>query len=88
MIFMCFWPLFPEHAWSRVACAGVPLLSTVVIGLVGSGVIQDEAMVAAASVRPHPPSPGLQKPVHEAAASLRVRICIPHVTYSRRLTIR
>lgn len=45
--------MFPEHAYSRVACAGVPLLLTLVIALVGSGVIRDDAIVAAASMRVH-----------------------------------
>ncbi len=51
LVYASFWPLFPEHAYSRVACAGVPLLSTLAVAAVGVGLIHDKALVAAAAVR-------------------------------------
>lgn len=49
-VYMACWPLFPEHPYSRVACAVVPLLSTAVVGAVGAGVVHEPALIAAASV--------------------------------------
>lgn len=48
-VYMACWPLFPEHPYSRVACAVVPLLSTAVVGAVGAGVVHEPALIAAAS---------------------------------------
>ena len=51
MFYMAFWPLFPDSPYSAAACATVPLLSTLAIGAVGTGIVHQPALVAAASVR-------------------------------------
>lgn len=51
MVYMAFWPLFPDHPWAPAACAAVPLLSTLAISAVGAGIVSEPALVAAASVR-------------------------------------
>ena len=50
MVYMAFWPLFPDSPYSAAACATVPLLSTLAITAVGAGIVREPALVAAASV--------------------------------------
>jgi hypothetical protein len=51
MVYMAFWPLFPDSPYSPAACATVPLLSTLAVTAVGAGIVRQPALVAAASVR-------------------------------------
>lgn len=51
MVFMSFWPLFPDSPYSPAACASVPLLCTLAVSAVGAGLVREPALVAAASVR-------------------------------------
>jgi hypothetical protein len=50
-LYLLCWPLYTSSSTAAWLCATVPLLATLYFWLVGTGTVQDESLVAAATVR-------------------------------------